>query len=95
MLYQNEPLLQLPATLIQLCIDVDELMTLWRHRHALMVHRMIGRKLGTWVVGGGVWCGVVVVVAHLFCSFFVVVCGGVLFCCLVAQARVAAVVSVI
>jgi hypothetical protein len=43
----------------------------------------------------GMWCGVVVVVAHLFCSFFVVVCGGVLFCCLVAQARVAAVVSVI
>ena len=62
MLYQNEPLLQLPATLIQLCIDVDELMTLWRHRHALMVHRMIGRKLGTlggwWLVAGGVvvWC---------------------------------------
>ena len=47
MLYQNEPILQLPATLIQLCIDVDELMTLWRHRHALMVHRMIGRKIGT------------------------------------------------
>jgi len=70
MLYQNEPLLQLPATLIQLCIDVDELMTLWRHRHALMVHRMIGRKLGTWVVGGGVvWWGVV---AHLF--LFVVRC---------------------
>ena len=70
MLYQNEPLLQLPATLIQLCIDVDELMTLWRHRHALMVHRMIGRKLGTWV--GVMWSGVVVVVAHLF--LFVVRC---------------------
>ena len=94
MLYQNEPLLQLPATLIQLCIDVDELMTLWRHRHALMVHRMIGRKLGTWVVGGVVWGGVVLLLIF-FCSFFVVVCGGVLFCCLVAQARVAAVVSVI
>ena len=33
--------------LISKLIDVDELMTLWRHRHALMVHRMIGRKLGT------------------------------------------------
>lgn len=47
MLYQDEPILQLPAMLIKLLIDVDELMTLWRHRHALMVHRMIGRKLGT------------------------------------------------
>ena len=46
MLYQNEPILQQPAHLIKLCIDVDELMTLWRHRHAIMVHRMIGRKLG-------------------------------------------------
>jgi tryptophan 2,3-dioxygenase len=47
MLYQDEPILQLPAMLISKLIDVDELMTLWRHRHALMVHRMIGRKLGT------------------------------------------------
>ena len=47
MLYQDEPILQLPAQLIKHLIDVDELMTLWRHRHALMVHRMIGRKLGT------------------------------------------------
>ena len=31
MLYQNEPILQQPASLIKLCIDVDELMTLWRY----------------------------------------------------------------
>ena len=95
MLYQNEPLLQLPATLIQLCIDVDELMTLWRHRHALMVHRMIGRKLGTlggwWVVG---WLSGGVVFAHLF--FLVLHCCGcgALFVLLTTQARVAAAVSV-
>ena len=28
-------------------IDIDELMTSWRNRHALMVQRMIGRKIGT------------------------------------------------
>jgi len=27
--------------------DVDELFTTWRYRHALMVSRMIGRKIGT------------------------------------------------
>ena len=46
-LYQDEPILQLPAEMLRLLVDVDEMLTLWRHRHALMVHRMIGRKLGT------------------------------------------------
>ena len=28
-------------------MDVDETMTLWRYRHALMVSRMLGVKVGT------------------------------------------------
>ena len=28
-------------------MDVDELFTTWRQRHALMVRRMIGSKIGT------------------------------------------------
>ena len=28
-------------------MDVDEYLTTWRYRHSLMVHRMIGIKLGT------------------------------------------------
>jgi tryptophan 2,3-dioxygenase len=28
-------------------VDVDELLSTWRYRHALMVHRMIGTKIGT------------------------------------------------
>src|SRR5258708_21104736 len=28
-------------------MNVDELLTLWRYRHALMVQRMIGVKIGT------------------------------------------------
>lgn len=47
MLYRDEPALQLPFTLLSLLMDIDEMMTLWRHRHALMVQRMIGRKVGT------------------------------------------------
>ena len=46
-LYQDEPMLHLPFQLLHLLMDVDEYFTTWRYRHALMVHRMIGIKLGT------------------------------------------------
>ncbi|CDF40846.1 unnamed protein product [Chondrus crispus] len=47
MLYQDEPMFQLPARLLQMLIDVDEQMNQWRYRHSQMVHRMIGIKMGT------------------------------------------------
>jgi len=46
-LYRNEPILHLPFRLIQALVDVDENFTTWRYRHALMVRRMIGTKIGT------------------------------------------------
>jgi|EP00945_MAST-04E_sp_MAST-4E-sp1_P001369 tryptophan 2,3-dioxygenase len=46
-LYQDEPMLHLPFQLLQQLMDVDEYLTTWRYRHSLMVHRMIGIKLGT------------------------------------------------
>ncbi|MGQ0720332.1 MAG: tryptophan 2,3-dioxygenase family protein [Candidatus Eiseniibacteriota bacterium] len=46
-LYRDEPILQLPFRLLQLLMDVDEGLTSWRHRHALMAWRMIGGKVGT------------------------------------------------
>ena len=46
-LYQDEPMLHLPFQVLQLLMDIDEYFTTWRYRHALMVHRMIGIKLGT------------------------------------------------
>lgn len=46
-LYRDEPVLQLPFRLLSLLMDIDETMTAWRYRHALMAQRMIGRKLGT------------------------------------------------
>lgn len=46
-LYRDEPMLQLPFRLLGLLMDIDETMTTWRYRHALMVQRMIGMKVGT------------------------------------------------
>jgi tryptophan 2,3-dioxygenase len=45
--YRDMPAVQQPFRLLSLLMDIDETMTLWRHRHALMVERMIGRKIGT------------------------------------------------
>lgn len=46
-LYRDEPILHIPFRLLQALVEIDENMTLWRHRHALMVLRMIGTKVGT------------------------------------------------
>ncbi len=46
-LYRDEPMIQLPHRLLGLLVDIDEGFTAWRHRHALMVHRMIGGRVGT------------------------------------------------
>lgn len=46
-LYRDEPILHNPYQLLVQLEDVDELLTTWRYRHALMVHRMIGAKVGT------------------------------------------------
>lgn len=46
-LYRDEPALQLPFRLLQALMDIDETLAHWRQRHALMVSRMIGRKIGT------------------------------------------------
>jgi tryptophan 2,3-dioxygenase len=46
-LYRDEPALQVPFRFLSLIMDIDETLTTWRFRHAQMVERMIGRKLGT------------------------------------------------
>ncbi|MDW3646756.1 MAG: tryptophan 2,3-dioxygenase family protein [Bacteroidia bacterium] len=46
-LYRDEPILQLPFQFISCLIDIDNQMTSWRFRHAQMVLRMIGNKIGT------------------------------------------------
>ncbi len=46
-LYRDEPILQLPYRLLNKLTDIDELVTTWRYRHAQMVLRMLGKKIGT------------------------------------------------
>ncbi len=46
-LYAHEPALQVPRRLLTALADLDEGFAWWRHRHALMVHRMIGGRIGT------------------------------------------------
>ncbi|MBC7474833.1 MAG: tryptophan 2,3-dioxygenase, partial [Candidatus Sericytochromatia bacterium] len=37
----------LPYNLLSYLLSIDELFSTWRYRHAMMVHRMIGTKIGT------------------------------------------------
>lgn len=46
-LYKEQPILHMPSMLLKGMVDIDELLTMWRYRHAQMVMRMIGNKMGT------------------------------------------------
>jgi tryptophan 2,3-dioxygenase len=46
-LYRDQPILHMPFRMLTLLVDIDELLQTWRAQHALMVHRMIGVKIGT------------------------------------------------
>ncbi|MBT8233840.1 MAG: hypothetical protein HKO66_00265 [Saprospiraceae bacterium] len=46
-LYRDEPILHLPYRLLRCIIEIDDSMTAWRYRHAQMVLRMLGNKMGT------------------------------------------------
>lgn len=45
--YSSEPILQGPSRLLRLITDIDEILAVWRCRHALMVQRMVGMGAGT------------------------------------------------
>lgn len=46
-LYRDEPILHLPYRLLSALLEIDEQLTTWRYRHAQMVLRMLGKKIGT------------------------------------------------
>ena len=46
-LYRDKPILNIPFNLLTELTTIDELLTTWRYRHAQMVMRMIGNKIGT------------------------------------------------
>jgi tryptophan 2,3-dioxygenase len=45
--YRDLPLLSWPYVLIESVVEMEEQLVLWRTRHARMVERMIGRRMGT------------------------------------------------
>lgn len=45
--YRHLPLLSWPRTLVDTVVELEEQLVLWRHRHARMVERTIGRRIGT------------------------------------------------
>ena len=45
--YRTLPLLAWPRVLLDTVVELEELSLVWRHRHARMVERMIGRRVGT------------------------------------------------
>jgi tryptophan 2,3-dioxygenase len=47
MLYRDYPLLHLPYELVSTLLEVDEQLSMWRHRHIHMVQRTIGKRVGT------------------------------------------------
>ncbi len=46
-LYRDEPAAHAGFRMLKALMDIDETLALWRLRHALMVSRMLGRKVGT------------------------------------------------
>lgn len=46
-LYQEEPMFNLPFQLLTCLTEIDEQLTIWRYKHAMMVQRMLGSKIGT------------------------------------------------
>ena len=45
--YRHMPLLQVPYRLVDAIIELDKFVAVWRFRHAMMVSRMIGMRVGT------------------------------------------------
>lgn len=47
MLYRDFPVFQTSYQLLNSLIEIDHLMSNWRHKHLIMVRRMIGMRVGT------------------------------------------------
>lgn len=45
--YSEEPVFNLPFQFLTCLTEIDENLTIWRYRHAMMVQRMLGTKIGT------------------------------------------------
>ncbi len=70
MLYRDQPILHLPFRFLTALIDIDELFATWRYRHAIMVQRMIGTKIGTGGSSGHAYLKQTVDAHRIFLDFF-------------------------
>ncbi|MBK6566141.1 MAG: hypothetical protein IPL63_12845 [Saprospiraceae bacterium] len=68
-LYRDEPILHLPFKLLSALIDVDDHITTWRSRHAQMVMRMLGKKVGTGGSSGHEYLSETAAKHHIFRDF--------------------------
>ncbi len=69
-LYRDKPALQIPFQIMSYLMDIDETMTLWRYRHALMVQRMLGMKMGSGGSSGHEYLAQTAAKNRIFLDFF-------------------------
>lgn len=69
-LYRDQPILHLPFRLLTRLVEIDELFTTWRYRHASMVQRMIGTKIGTGGSSGHEYLRATADNHNIFADFF-------------------------
>lgn len=68
-LYRDEPILHVPFQLLSRLVDIDDILTTWRYRHAQMVMRMLGRKVGTGGSSGHEYLSATAAHHHIFADF--------------------------
>ncbi|OQW48582.1 MAG: tryptophan 2,3-dioxygenase [Proteobacteria bacterium SG_bin7] len=69
-LYRDQPALFLPFKFLTGLTQIDENFTTWRHRHALMAHRMLGKKIGTGGSSGHDYLAQAAEAHKIFTDFF-------------------------
>jgi len=69
-LYRDEPMFHTPFRVLTALVAIDEDLSLWRYRHALMVNRMIGSKIGTGGSSGQEYLQRTVEAHRIFTDYF-------------------------
>ncbi len=68
-LYKDEPILHMPYMLLAKLVELDDFITTWRYRHAQMVMRMLGNKIGTGGSSGHEYLSMTAAKHHIFADF--------------------------
>jgi tryptophan 2,3-dioxygenase len=65
-LYRDEPILRMPYLLLSKLVEMDDHLTTWRYRHAQMVMKMLGKKVGTGGSSGHEYLATTAAKHHIF-----------------------------